>query len=171
MAKNLYRWKDYIPLTAGDAKSAFQKGVQVLCLHPSGKDSIVVSETDIRKHANKGGLFAAERKKLKSAVTTYSMDYRIVHPVSGPAMEMKTPEDGMLLTVEVDNRMDLFENGEANFSKLAKQHGCPDGEYWVEYTGYSHAFGKKSCTDIDEGVITIKNSEVVKSPANFWLPF
>lgn len=171
METNQYRWKNHIPLTAGDAKHAFQKGVQVLCLHPSGKDCIVSSEADIRKHARKGGIFAAERKKLTAAITTYSMDYRIIHPVSGPAMEMKTPENGLWLTVESEDRFVLFDNGEANFSKLAKQHGCPDGEYWVEYTGYSHAFGKRTCTDVDEGVITIKDGEVVKSPANFWLPF
>lgn len=171
METNQYRWNNYIPLASRDAKNAFQKGVQVLCLHPSGKDSIVASEADIRKHARKGGLFAAERKKLKTAITTYSMEYRIVHPVSGPAMEMETPEDGLMLTVEANDRYKLFENGEANFSRLAKQHNCPDGEYWVEYTGYSHTFGKRSCTDVDEGVITVKNGEVVKSPTNFWLPF
>ena len=28
-----------------------------------------------------------------------------------------------------------------------------------------------ACTDVDEGVITIKDGEVIKVPNNFWLPF
>ena len=35
----------------------------------------------------------------------------------------------------------------------------------------SYVFGKRSCTDVDEGVITIKDGEVIKVPNNFWLPF
>lgn len=166
-----YRWKDHIPLTSDDARRAFSKGVQVICLHPTRESKPVTSEADIRRHARKGGIFAAVRKTLKTAETTYLMEYRIVHPVSGPAMAMATPEDGIKLTVESDDRFSLFENGQANLSALAKQYDCPDGEYWVEITGYSKAFGKMPCTDYDEGVVTIKGGEVIKVPANFWLPF
>lgn len=171
MSSNLFNWNNYIPLTSQDAKEAIRKGVQVFSLRPNGKTVPVASEADVRKNAKKGYVFAAKYHQLKQAVTTYTMDYRIIHPVSGPAMEMKTPENGLWLTVESEDRFNLFDNGEANFSKLAKQHGCPDGEYWAEYVGYSHTFGKRSCTDVDEGVITIKNGEVVMSPDNFWLPF
>lgn len=166
-----YRWKDYIPLTSNDARRAFLKGVQVICLHPARESKPVTSEGDIRKHARKGGIFAVNRNALMNAETTYLMEYRFVHPVSGLAMAMATPEDGITLTVESADRFTLFEKGQAYLSQLATQHNCPDGDYWAEYYGYRITLGEKECTDHDDGVITVKNGQVILVPNNFWLPF
>ena len=171
MGTNQYRWKNYIPLTPGDAKCAYQKGMQVLCLYPTGKNKPVTSVADIRKHAWKGGIFAVNREALMRAETTYLMEYQIVHPVIGPAMSMATPEDGLVLTVEANDRYALFEKGQAYLSQLATQHNCPDGEYWAEYYGYRITLGEKECTDHDKGVVTVKNGQVILVPNNFWLPF
>lgn len=171
MSSNLFIWNKYIPLTSRDAKEAIRKGVQVFSLRPNGKTVPVASEADIRKNAKKGYVFAAKFHQLKQAVTTYTMDYHIVCPMSDPELEIKTPENGITLSKKTENRYELFSDGNKNFSLLAQQHGCPDGEYWAEYYGYSTAFGEHRCTDHDEGVITIKNGEVIKAPDNFWLPF
>lgn len=171
MDNNFFKWSKYTPLTSRDAKEAIRKGVQVLSLRPNGKTVPVTSEASIRKYAKMGYAFAADFKKLKQAVTTYTMDYHIVCPMSDPALEIKTPENGITLSKQTENRYELFIDGNKNFSLLAQAHGCPDGEYWAEYYGYRTAFGETQCIDHDEGAITIKDGEVIRVPDNFWLPF
>jgi hypothetical protein len=171
MAEKRYAWADYIPLTSRDAKEAIRKGVQVSCLFPNGKVKPVTSEAEVRKCAKQGGALIANRHKLKQAITTYSMDYRICEPISGPAKRMEFPENGIKLTKKSADRFEFFDHGQANLSELAKRHGCVDGDYWAEYSEYAAVFGKEKCISYDEGVITIKNGEVIKVPDNFWLPF
>lgn len=171
MKSKHYGWANYVPLTCRDAREAIKKGVQVFLLCPDGKTARVTSESDVKRYARKGRTFGADREELEKAVTVYSMDYRIIHPISGPAIEMKTPATGLVLTVEANNHYALFENGGANFTKLAKQHSCPDGEYWVEYHEYRKGLCEEKCFSFDEGVMTIKNGEAIRFPDNFWLPF
>lgn len=166
MASNPYAWRDYIPLSSSDARRAFRKGVQVFCLHSSRLGEPVTSEAEIRKHAKKGRIFVVKRMELKKAETTYIAEYEIRHPLNDPEAEMKA-----VLVKEYDDHFALFEEGNNNFSILATQCGCPDGEYWVEYSGFEKVFGKKSCTTFDEGVMTFKDGKVVNAPKNFWLPF
>ena len=169
--KNIYRWKDYTPMSGSEALRAFRNAVDVVAIRP-GKNTVKMeSEADIRKFARKRYVFAADRDSLLRAETEFKVDYYVIIPGTAGEAELMHTADAPHFCKKYRDRIKIFENCKSNLTELVQQHQLPDGRYWTEFLVHEDCLGNVSNCDYDEGEITVVKGQVTEVPCGFVMPF